>query len=101
MVTTALQKSLEMLALMVRPWAGRQPRPARTGCAVPARCKEAACEQMRASCRVHTRDAGPPPQVFFISILIVFFATLMFYAERGTYDAELGECSRREYPDHH
>ncbi|EFJ48740.1 hypothetical protein VOLCADRAFT_104589 [Volvox carteri f. nagariensis] len=30
---------------------------------------------------------------FFISLCIVFFATLMYYAERGSYDEQLGELS--------
>jgi hypothetical protein len=29
--------------------------------------------------------------VFFISLCIIFFATLMYYAERGTWDPDLGE----------
>lgn len=30
--------------------------------------------------------------VFFISLCIVFFATLMYYAERGTWQEALGRC---------
>ncbi len=36
--------------------------------------------------------------VFFISLCIVFFATLMYYAERGTWQEALGRSRGRAFP---